>query len=108
MSIYDQIIIKDIEDIYSDSFGFAVQHNVDGDDMLAIVHTASISPRSTLIDLAAFGADCVIIVRAEDFKAHVMPTPGCIFFLDDIEYRVQNASRVGGHLIKISLNKVES
>ena len=106
MSIYDETIPNDLEDIYFYDDGFAVEHDVDGSKMLAIVHSAQLSGRSSLADLAAYGADVSVIVRQIDYKGN-MPTPGAIFFLDDQEFRVQSASRVGGWLIKIMLDHVE-
>lgn len=106
MSIYDETIPADVADIYFDDDGFAVDHDVDGVHMLAIVHSAQLSGRSSLADLAAYGADCSVIVRQSDYDG-LMPTPGAIFFLDGQEFRVQSASRVGGVLIKISLDRVE-
>lgn len=106
MSIFEQTIPADLDDIYTDDDGFWEIHSVDGVDMKAIVHSAQLSGRSSLADLAAYGADITVLVRQVDYKSR-MPTPGAIFFLDGVEFRVQSASRVGGLVIKIALDKVE-
>lgn len=107
MSIYDEIIPADVADIFSDESGFAVAHDVDGEVLNAIVHNAQISGRSSLVDLAAVGADLVVIVKRADYGEN-LPVPGAIFFLDGTEYRVQNSSRIGGILVKIALNRIEA
>lgn len=105
MSIYDTTIPADLEDIYTDDDGFWRLHDVNGVQMKAIVHAAALSPRSALLDLGTFGADCVCIVRESDYKGG-MPELESIFFLDGVEFRVSAASRLGGLCIKISLRKI--
>lgn len=102
MSIYDHTIPDDLEDIYTDDDGFWRVHDVNGETMKAIVHAASLSPRSALIDLGTFGADKVCIVRRSDY-GHDEPELDSIFFLDGEEYRVSAAGKLGGLCIKISL-----
>lgn len=106
MSIYDDTIVEDLEDIFTDDDGFWREHDVNGAKIKAIVHAAALSTRSALLDLGTFGADCVCIVRKSDYKAG-MPELDSIFFLDSVEYRVSAASRLGGLLVKISLRRVE-
>lgn len=105
MSIYDQTIPNDLEDIYTDDDGFWEIHDVNGVEMKAIVHAASLSTRSALLDLGTFGANKVCIVRCVDY-GYVEPEIDSIFFLDDIEYRVSASSRLGGLCIKISLQRI--
>ena len=107
MSIYDSTIPADLEEIYTDDDGFWVIHNVDGKSIKAIVHAGMLTPRAALVDLGTFGADCVVIVRVSDYGGG-MPSVGSIFFLDEAEYRVSSASRLGGLCLKISLQQVES
>lgn len=105
MSIYDSIIPADLDDIFTDEFGFWEAHSVNGETIKAIVHAGALTTRSALVDLGTFGADCVVIVRAADYGA--LPSVGSIFFLDSAEYRVSSASRLGGLCLKISLQRVE-
>lgn len=106
MSIYDETVVADLEDIFIDEDGFWVMHDVNGVNIKAIVHSAALTPRTALIDLGTFGADCVVIVRASDYGAP-LPAVGSIFFLDDVEYRVSSATRLGGLCLKIGLQRVE-
>lgn len=107
MSIYDRTIPEDLDDIYTDDDGFWLPHNVNGKHIKAIVHAGRLTPRTAIIDLGTFAADCVVIVRAADYGAS-LPSIDSIFFLDDAEYRVSSASRLGGLCLKISLQEVES
>jgi hypothetical protein len=107
MSIYDRTIPEDLDDIYTDDDGFWLPHNVDGKHIKAIVHAGRLTPRTAIVDLGTFAADCVVIVRAADYGAP-LPSIDSIFFLDDVEYRVSSASRLGGLCLKISLQEVES
>lgn len=104
MSIYENSVLQDIDDIFSDDDGFAVEHDLDGLTVPAIVHAAALSSRSSILELSEFGADLVVLVRLKDYTPGD-PTPGAVFFLDGLEYRVQNASRCGGYVLKISLVK---
>ena len=106
MSIYDETVVADLEDIFTDEDGFWVMHDVNGVHIKAIVHSAALTPRTALIDLGTFGADCVVIVRVSDYGAN-LPAVGSIFFLDDVEYRVSSSTRLGGLCIKIGLQRVE-
>lgn len=106
MSIYDACIAADALEIFEDDLGFAEKHNVNGEEMTAIVHNSQISGKSTLVDLAAVGSDVALLVRTVEYGEE-LPNPGAIFFLDDTEYRVQSASIIGGAVTKISLNRVD-
>lgn len=105
MSIYDQTVIDDLEDIYTDDDGFWELHDVNGVEIKAIVHASSLSTRSALIDLGTYGADKVCIVRRSDYLGE-LPEIDSIFFLDKIEYRVSAASVLGGLCYRVSLRKI--
>jgi len=107
MSIFDHTILDDLEDIYTDDDGFWEIHDVNGVEMKAIVHAASLSTRSALVDLGTFGADKVCIVRASEY-GHPEPEIDSIFFLDHVEYRVSASNILGGLCIKISLRRIGS
>lgn len=107
MSIFDRTISEDLEDIFGDDDGFWEDHDVNGVVMRAIVHAASLSARSAIIDMGTFGADKVCIVRMSDYK-QPEPEIDSIFFLDGVEYRVSASSVLGGLCIKISLRKIGS
>lgn len=107
MSIYDRTIPEDLDDIYADDDGLWLPHNVNGKHIKAIAHAGRLTPRTAIVDLGTFAADCVVIVRAADYGAP-LPSIDSIFFLDDAEYRVSSASRLGGLCLKISLQEVES
>lgn len=104
MSIYDRTIPEDLDDIYSDDDGLWEVHNVDGAEMRAIVHASMLTTRSAIIDMGAFGADKVCIVREADY-ARPMPGVDSIFFLDGEEYRVSTSSRLGGLCFRIGLRR---
>lgn len=106
MSIYDHTVLEDLEDIYTDDDGFWVMHDVNGATIKAIVHAGRLSVRTALVDLGTFAADCVVIVRAADYGGN-LPSVGSIFFLDDVEYRVSSANRLGGLCLRIALQRVE-
>lgn len=105
MSIYDQTVIDDLEDIFSDDDGFWELHDVNGVEIKAIVHAASLSTRSALIDLGTYGADKVCIVRRSDYRGE-LPEIDSIFFLDKIEYRVSASSNLGGLCYRVALRKI--
>lgn len=106
MSIYDHTVLEDLEDIYTDDYGFWVEHDVNGVKIKAIVHAGRLSVRTALVDLGTFAADCVVIVRAADYGGN-LPSVGSIFFLDDVEYRVSSSNRLGGLCLRIALQRVE-
>lgn len=106
MSIYDNTVPEDLEDIYSDEDGFWVEHDVNGKVIRAIVHAGRLTVRTAIIDLGTFAADCIVIVRAADYGKN-LPSVGAIFFLDEVEYRVSSANRLGGLCLRIALQRVE-
>lgn len=107
MSIYDHTVPDDLEDIYTDDDGFWCEHDVNGKVIKAIVHAGKLTPRAALLDLATFGADCVVVVRQSDYGG-MLPSEGSIFYLDSVEYRVSGSSRLGGLCLRIALQRVES
>lgn len=104
MSIYDRTIPEDLDDIYSDDDGLWEVHNVDGAEIKAIVHASSLTTRSAIIDMGAYGADKVCIVRVSDY-GRPKPEIDSIFFLDGEEYRVSTSSRLGGLCFRIGLRR---
>lgn len=105
MSIYDSTIPADLDDIFSDDDGFWEYHNVNGCEIKAIVHAASLSTRSALIDLGTYGADKICIVRRSDYSGE-LPEIDSVFFLDEIEYRVSVSSVLGGLCYRVALRKI--
>lgn len=105
MSIYEHTIPEDLEDIFSDDDGFWEVHDVNGSVIKAIVHAATLSTRSALLDLGTFGADKVCIVRISEYGGD-MPEIDSIFFLDGTEYRVSESDRLGGLCLRIALRKI--
>lgn len=104
MSIYDNTIPEDLEDIYTDDDGLWRMHNVDGAEIKAIVHASSLTTRSAIIDLGTYGADKVCIVRVSDY-GRPKPEIDSVFFLDGEEYRVSTSSRLGGLCFRIGLRR---
>ena len=105
MSIYDETVLEDLEDIYSDDDGFWMMHDVDGAQIKAIVHASSQTARSAIIDLGTYGADKVCIVRVSDY-GRPKPEIDAIFFLDGTEYRVSSSSVLGGLCYRIGLRSI--
>lgn len=105
MSIYDQTIPGDLDDIFTDPDGFWEMHDVNGHTMKAIVHASMLTPRSAIIDLGTFGADIVCIVRISDYGG-AMPEIDAVFMLDGVEYRVSGSSKLGGLCIRIGLRRI--
>ena len=106
MSIYDNTIPEDLEEIYSDDDGFWELHDVNGAEMKAIVHASRLTTRSAIIDMGAYGADKVCIVRVADYGGS-MPEIDAIFFLDGEEYRVSSSSRLGGLCYLVGLRSAK-
>lgn len=104
MSMYDAI--KADLDLIVEADEFFVEHLIGDKKMLALVHSGAISPRSTLIQLAAIEADCVLIVRRSDW-GDGLPATGAYLDLDGVTWRVSNASYCGHALIKIGLSEIE-
>ena len=104
MSIYDITIPEDLDDIYTDDDGLWEDHDVDGAHIKAIVHASMLTTRSAIIDMGAFGADKVCIVRESEY-ARPLPEIDSIFFLDGEEYRVSTSSRLGGLCFRIGLRR---
>lgn len=104
MSLYDTI--KDDLDAIVTADEFFVEHKVENTKMLALVHSGAVSPRSSLIQLAAIEADCVLIVRKSDWGSG-LPATGAYLDLDDVTWRVASASYCGHSLIKINLAEIE-
>lgn len=96
-------IEKDLQDIFADGGEFTETHNVNGTPMLAIVHSTILTSRSSIVSMINYGADRVCVVRRVDY-GDVLPPVGMVFFLDDVEYSVSDASYLGERAIKISLN----
>lgn len=104
MSMYDTIRADFDAIVLADEF--FIEHTVEGVKMLALVHAGTVSPRSTLIQLAAIEADCVLIVRKSDWGNH-LPATGALLDLDGVTWRVASASYCGHALIKINLEEIE-
>ena len=101
MNIFDDID-KDLMDIFDDGGEFTEMHDVNGQNMLAIVHSTILTSRSSIVSLINYGADRVCVVRRVDY-GDFLPKVGEMFFLDDVEYRVSDSSYLGERAIKISL-----
>lgn len=104
MSIYEQMT-DDIAEIIADRDGFFVSHNVNGKQMPAAVHSVNTTNRSGIVSNIEYGVDVVCIVGESDFGD--MPAPGAVFDVDEEEFRVASANRIGGHMIRISLTRPE-
>lgn len=106
MSIFGEIE-KDLQDVFAEGGEFTETHNVNGTSMLAIVHSTILTSRSSIVSMINYGADRVCIVRRSDY-GDTLPPVGMVFFLDDVEYSVSDASYLGERAVKVSLNRPDT
>lgn len=100
MSFLDQIQ-QDIDGIFSAN-EFASLRTVNGIECLCIMHSASSTKGTSLLDLATLDFDTVLIVRTSDIPA---PQSGSVMVVDGTHYHVQDVRTTGLYTHRISLKK---
>lgn len=100
MSFLEQIQ-QDIDSIFT-ADEFASLRTVNGIECMCIMHSASSTKGTSLLDLATLDFDTVLIVRASDIPA---PQSGSVMVVDGTHYHVQDVRTTGLYTHRISLKK---
>lgn len=103
MSLFTDMVAKDIKDTFVNNYEFAAVHVIDGTRVSCVVDTDLVHERSSLVSESLFGLQCVLHVAASDITE---PVRGQIMRLDGQLFIVQEIAENMG-MLSITLEAAE-